>query len=172
MTNHELSKRLNAFLLAFAKRDKLILENFVEINGATIFDFEVARTLVDCVSIALYGTLLSCKLEFFNHVLITWVQVLYALLHKGVGHEVGLLMHHEFYSLARRELSLKYVLRYHEEVKSMQGIFYELINQSFVNIVGWPNFGALVLSLTLVFLDQEVYHYQPWVFWKMDKFIS
>lgn len=69
----------------------------------------------NCVSLVLYGVLLSDKIEFSTHVAIELVHVLFSSVHKVFGDKVVLLMHLEFYSLRRQDLNLKCVLEYHEE---------------------------------------------------------
>jgi hypothetical protein len=62
LTSQYLTKRLNTFNLVFAARNVLVLEDSNETHGAIIV--EIAKALVNCVSLVLYGALMSYKSDF------------------------------------------------------------------------------------------------------------
>jgi hypothetical protein len=54
-------------------------------------------------------------------------------------------------------------------VDSMHDNSYEILNLAFFHIIGWPNFGALVMSVATIVHEHEAYYYHAWFLWKMDK---
>ncbi|MCH84787.1 pentatricopeptide repeat-containing protein, partial [Trifolium medium] len=79
--HEDLTKKLNTFNLVFVAKNIWVLEDSNETHGAIhgAIIVEIAKALVNCVSLVLYRALISYKIEFSNHVEIELVHVLIAL---------------------------------------------------------------------------------------------